>query len=311
MADQRLPWSLRGSDFAQPQWHTEPTSAYQLMFEFLVLSPSYELARRARSGALSAEDKRRAPSDFQRVLKIYDLLGDVNCVPFRQWWLERGLSVFGNPYTRPKLHQVALLAAGENIEASELQPALQAKLIEPRQAEGLSPALLVSLPLSLKRSEVLRLVRKALDEHRVSEDQTPSKPKLRLMGERFHPNAMLKGLRLLWFKAAKPQWENWRLGAKARISDSYSQVLDPAAPRRTTNPIEMDDRITMGKITYRAVRRFELIVENAARGRFPCTDAVPEVDFEYPELAKRLQMNSRWLRNHKQEWIKNNLPQAS
>ena len=83
----RLPWTLRGSDFSQAGWHSEPTTAYQLMFEFLLLSPSYELARRARSGQLTAADRTRLPADFKQVLATYDLLGDVNGILFRQWWL--------------------------------------------------------------------------------------------------------------------------------------------------------------------------------------------------------------------------------
>ena len=123
------------------------------------------------------------------------------------------------------------------------------------------------------------------------------------MGKRLHINAMVKGIRLLWFKAAKPNWELWRLGAKAKLSDSYSEVLNPVAPRKAKDIIEMNDRLTMGKITFRAVHRFEHIAENAARGRFPCADPVDMSEFNYPEIAQRLLKHTKWVKSQKQKWV--------
>ena len=159
--------------------------------------------------------------------------------------------------------------------------------------------MLISLPLDLKTTEILRKVRKLLNAYKDRDVGTPSPPKIKLMSKRFHANPMFKGLRLLWFRAAKPNWELWRLGAKAQLSDSYSKVLDPTAPRKPKDVIEMDDRITMSKITFRAVHRFEHIVENAARGRFPCADSVAMSEYDYSEIAQRLLRPSKWVKNQK------------
>lgn len=83
------------------------------MLEFLVLSPSYELARKARSNKLSKDEAKKLPADFDQVLATFDLLGDVNCILFRQWWLKRGMQVFDNPYNKPKLHEIAFIENGE------------------------------------------------------------------------------------------------------------------------------------------------------------------------------------------------------
>lgn len=307
MPFKKLPWVLQGGDFAQPGWHTQPTTAYQLMFEFLLLSPSYELARKARKGGLSDEEIKQTPLDFDQVLATFDLLGNVNCILFRQWWLKRGLAAFGNPYTQPKLHQIELLENGQETDIADISQKIKLHLVDQRESEGLSASLLVSLPLMSKRSEIIRQVRSLLDQYGDSSEYKERSPKIKIMGKRFHPNAMLKGLRLLWFKAAKPDWENWRLGAKARLSDSYSSALDPKAPRRSSNSIEMDDRITMGKITHRSLIRFELIAENAARGRFPCAEPVASVRFKYKEIAQRLKTNSKWIKNYKANWKNTNL----
>jgi len=88
-------------------------------------------------------------------------------------------------------------------------------------------------------------------------------------------------------------------------TDSYSKELDPAAPRKAKDTIEIDDRITMGKITFRALHRFEHIAENAARGRFPCSDPVALSEFNYPEIAQRLLKHTKWVKSKKLKWVEN------
>lgn len=305
MKNIKLPWTLRGSDFVAEGWHSEPTAAYQLMFEFLRISPSYELARKSRTLGLTKAEQALLPPDFSEVLKTYDLIGDVNCVLFRQWWLNKGLHVFGNPYTKPKLHEIAMFKNGEETDAMAVASKLKSQFSELRQAEGLSASLIVAIPLQLKRSEILRRVRHILDLYKEKEIGQAEQPKIKLMGKRFHANAMYKGLRLLWFKSAKPNWELWRLGAKSQISDSYSKVLNPSAPRKPNDAIEMDDRIVMSKITFRALQRFELIAENAARGKFPCSDPIEMAEFNYPEISQRLLKHTQWIKKFKAQWIAN------
>ena len=307
----KLPWSLRGGDFSQSGWHTEPTAAYQLMFEFLVLSPSYELARKARSNKLSKDEAKKLPAGFDKVLATFDLLGDVNCILFRQRWLKRGLHVFGNLYNKPKLHEIAFIENGEPTQVEKISRKLKSDYGDARQAEGLSAALILSIPLGLKRSEILKKFRNLLDEHKSKDVGESEQPKIKLMGKRLHINAMVKGIRLLCFKAAKPDWDNWRLGSKARLSSSYSGVLNPSAARSTHDAIEKDDRIIMGKITHRALKRFELIAENAARGKFPCDAPVKCAAFNYEALARRLQMNSKWSKDYKAAWIEKNTPKVA
>ena len=299
----KLPWTLRGSDFSTEGWHSEPTAAYQLMFEFLRVSPSYELARKSRTLGLTKADQALLPRDFPDVLRTYDLIGDVNCLLFRQWWLKNGLQVFGNPYTKPKLHEIAMFRNGEETDSLSVTSKLKSEFTELRQAEGLSASLLVAIPLQLKRAEILRRVRDILDLYKEKEIGQAEQPKIKLMGKRFHANAMYKGLRLLWFKSAKPKWELWRLGAKSQISDSYSKVLNPSSPRKPKDAIEMDDRIIMSKITFRALQRFELIAENAARGKFPCSEPIEMAEFNYPVISQRLLKHTQWVKKFKTDWI--------
>lgn len=78
MDKRQLPWVLRGSDFSKKDWHVAYTAGFQLMFEFLRISPSYELARKQRTRGLSQREVASLPGDFDQVLKTYDLIGDVS-----------------------------------------------------------------------------------------------------------------------------------------------------------------------------------------------------------------------------------------
>ena len=120
------------------------------------------------------------------------------------------------------------------------------------------------------------------------------------MGKRLRAKSLFTGLRLLWFKAAKPKWALWRLGAQARLSETYSKVLDPTAGRRVKDVIEQTDRDMMTKITYRALNKFEAIAENAARGKFPCDEPVEKSPFDYPTIAKQIQRNNAWEKKEKE-----------
>ncbi|NDE04874.1 MAG: hypothetical protein EB003_09525 [Flavobacteriia bacterium] len=304
MNENQLPWMPRKSDFVQPGLHSSQTNAYEMLFEFLRLSPTYELARISRTRGLTIEEQKKCPRDFNQVLSTYDLIGDVNHVLFRQWWLDTGLKVFGNPYSKPQLHEITLLKNGQETDITFIAEQVKNNLVQAREDEGLSAALIISIPLELKRSEILKIFKQQLDQHHKEDVQHVVQPRIKLLGQKFHTKAMLKGLRLLCMKAAKPNLENWRLGAISGISSSYSKVLDPKAPRKPKNSIEMDDRIILGKIVFRSIEKFETIVENAARGKFPSEEEVELTNFEYPKLVERLNSHTKWVKDLKAEWIR-------
>lgn len=303
MARALPPWKLRAADFNSPGWHTRATVGYELMFEFLRLSPSYELARKEAAGQLNKSELGLLPRDFRDVRRTYALLGDVQSVLFRSWWLQRGLHAFGNPHSKPGTHQLQVLRGGEDVLVAEVIQGIEQYLEDTRRDEGLAPALLMAVPLVGRKSDVLQQISKLLDQH--AGDVAPaSKPILSLHGQRLRAKVLFNGVRLLWIRAARPKWELWRLGAKARLSPTYSSVLDPEAPRKVKEDQEMVDREMMSKITHRALIKFEAIAENAARGRFPSEQPVQQVPFDYPTLARIIQRKNMWESREKARLLK-------
>ena len=298
------PWNLRTTDLFKPGLHAEPTLAYELMFEFLRLSPSYELAKKASEGLLTADEKASLPKDFDQVMETYRLLGDVQRILFRKWWIKYGLKVFGNPHDKPKVHKIDILKGGVDIASKDISLALRDYLLDTRKSEGLVESVLIALPVQLKRAEWIKQISAIIDELKSESSPSQSQPIFKLYGKRLRKKELMNGLRLLWFRSAKPKWEYWRLGAFSKFSKSYADTLNPKSERKTSNTLESYDREMMTKITGRALRKYELIAENAARGRFPSAEPVEIMDFDYPALAKRIRAKNAWETKEKERLLK-------
>jgi endonuclease/exonuclease/phosphatase family metal-dependent hydrolase len=294
MAKVREPWQTRGKDFSRPGLFAETTTAYRLLFEYLKLSPSYELARKANAEGLTKEDQEKLPSDFDKVLKTYELLGDVQKVIYRKWWLTKGIQAYGHPYSKPRVHEITRTAIDTPTTLTDIQGKLTAYLTATREEEGFVPTALISVPLGRTRKEVLRQINKLLDEYSAYKQPVIKKPKLKITAQRIHGKALMKGIRLIWLKAANPKLEEWRLGVHAKVSDTYNSVFDPKGPRRVKDDREGIDRRIMTRLTSRALDRAEKIAENAARGKFPSQESVERIDFSYSSLALRIQSNNKW-----------------
>jgi hypothetical protein len=294
-----LPWNLRTTDFSKPGLHAEPTFAFELMFEFLRLSPSYELARQISEGKVKAAEK-GLPEDFDKVLVTYKLLGNVQKTLFRQWWIKRGLKAFGNPHDKPSVHKISDLHAGLELQLEDVSAPLTEYLLENRKSEGLAQAILIAVPVQLKRADLIKQITTIVDQAKRLNDQSNSQPILKLHGKRLRKRELINGLRLLWFRAAKPHWEYWRLGTYSKFSKTYAEALDHKNERKTRSTLESYDREMMTKLIGRALKKYEAIAENAARGKFPCADQVEIMAFEYPKLAKRMQEKNAWERFEKE-----------
>ena len=82
------------------------------------------------------------------------------------------------------------------------------------------------------------------------------------------------GLRVLWTRALNPDLPLWKVGLKANIrkekdGDGYKGI-DPDLLKKTD---KYKDQINnLETMTSRKLREALIIMENAARGRFPCND---------------------------------------
>ena len=270
---------------------------YGYWFQFLRLSPSYQLAHRVRTGArLSPSEKKALPKDFDRVLEVYDDFGDVQRALFRFWWLERGLRLMGSPGEPPAVREIATFGVNSTDPSEDVRTAFTLHVQGAWVKQGKPDSLVISIPLTAQRSKILSSVRKLLAEHLLP-PKAASKAKYKLEKKKTHVRSLEIALRALWTRALRPDWDLWRIGAETKISPTYSREIDPLAKKKTKDTIATRQMLTI--MTSRAILNGLMIAENAARGIFPSNAKCPHaVKFDAAMFHQILKESSAW---HKAE----------
>jgi hypothetical protein len=259
-----------------------------LMFEYLKISPSYELARKLRQERLTKAETESLPEDFDQVLKTFDDYGDIRTIPFPQWWSSKGLELYGSQFIKPRVHQIAMIEKDESYEP-QFALALERYFKKLRPPEGNIPALVLAVPLGMNKKYVLKLVSNYIDQAGVEVPKRAKKSVRPLAAERLRSKPLFIGLRLLTFKARFPHKENWRLGVMAEVSPKNTEGLDIKAKKNTKQTA--DQRINMGILTSRAMKKAQHVAENAARGSFPNSKPIALAEFDWADILARLRMS--------------------
>lgn len=266
-------------------------STYLLWFEFLAISPSYEMARRIRAG--EQVDRAQLPADIDRVLAVYDDLGDVQKALFRIWWRDVGLIHFGFEGQEPAVTRIGYATHNPDL-TPELSESLGQYFSEDWIEQGRQRTLVLAIPVGMTQAKMFRQIKKQVarikSERRVLIEPNVKYP---LVGKRHHYNVLMRYLRMTWFRAAMHKKPLWQVGARANISQTYSPILRPDPE----NEVETytADRDMMTIIASRALLRTRMISENAARGKFPTHEKCETaLEFDYLELRQRIHRRNRW-----------------
>lgn len=261
----------RAADFrGDGVWATK-LGFYLLWMEYLAVSPSYELARAYRAGVLTEAQQAKLPADFEDVLAVYDDLGDVQRITFLDWWSERGLTVFGYEGSKPQVRRVDTLRRSRHRRAAER---VQSFIEKDWTEQGQPNAVLVNIPIGLTKTQITRQLGNLLAKYDAEQRVLPvSHAKYPLVGTRQRKDTLFRYLFVVWVRCALPRQPLWRVGARAKVSDTYSRELDAGA--RIPRGEQVYDRSVLAVLTSRAWKRGMALAENAARGRFPSYD-MPE-----------------------------------
>lgn len=296
---ERQPWHLKARDFGGSKVHAEQDWRFQMFFEYLRISPSYTLATKCKDiGQLAKELGNSQQAAL--VWNTYQNVGNVFEMLYREWWLGRGIALFGVHSARPRVEDVQRMSASPSTD--ELLAASYGKLgqfISTRyKAQGMPESLLVSIPLRMKRTTILKQLKALLDANIPS--QSPPKKVYELEKNKMRQSRLLMGLRLIYMRAARPDDELWRVASRAKISKKHNS-LDPAAKKKTANTGEGRRMLTI--MASRLKHDSLVIAENAAQGRFPSLEAVATSHFDFNQLGKRLQQVSRYEKMRKEQLL--------
>lgn len=289
------------------EWSTSGIKGYvMLMVEFLRISPSYELARQIRiknidkktqtkliaelyeidDKKLTAADKQSVIKNFELVLKTYDEYGDVSTISFDQWWDTKGIYIYGSPYSKPKVAQIARIEKDEQFESLFIKN-YEKYLTDTRQSEGNPISLVLGVPLGMPKRYLLRQISLLIDRAKVplpTKSKRASKP---LAAKRLRSEPLFIQLRLLLAKAQYPDMPLWKLGLWAKVSAKHAKTLDLKESKKKFEDADSKEHLAI--LTSRAYKKARQVTENAAMGSFPSSKPVRLPNFDFDDIYKRLQ----------------------
>lgn len=266
-------------------WSTKGIKGYvMLMLEFMKLSPTYELARKANNEGLSKAEKKSLPKDFDQVLATYEEFGDISTISFNDWWESKGIYIYGSEFQKPQVRLIANVEKDEKIEP-QFHYALDRYFKVMRVAEGEVPSLILAVPLGMNKRYLMKQITLLINKAGVEVPVRAKKAKKELTAQRLRSAPLFTMLHLLRNKVANPNLELWRLGVIAKVSPANMNGLDAMAAKVTSKTT--DQRINMQILTSRYLLKAKRLVEHSARGNFPRSTPIDLPDFNYEEMYLR------------------------
>jgi hypothetical protein len=294
---------------ASKRWNTSGIkSIARLQFDFLQISPSYELANQVLNERISdpaaliqkvndlyqpkngldltQEESLEVFADFMEVIKLRTMFGDLNVITFDAWWRQIGGWYYGSEHEPPKVKLITTLGNDANqLEEAQLLSKCQELLNSYRKKEKTSKALLVSIPLGVPKNKLLKQLNALIDAHKVPiEPLTPDKHPFEL--QRFRIDALTKALFVLKAWAClEESVPLWLFGVITNVSPKNSKNLTINSQPTKLNIVE---RNTLAVLMHRSFSQAQYIAENAAHGHFPSREKCRLPIFNQVKVNARL-----------------------
>ena len=270
---------------------------YVHFFNFLQVSPSYALAEAIARNRLSL-DRTQLPADFPRVQKTYEAFGPVHRNYFWNWWVNQAQYRFGLTVdAKPKaLGFYARRSAIDPAAIDKTRRSLNDWLEVDRPAYGLPATLIAAIPLHTDTRFMLRELKALIDAV-----ITDAGPDIRVAAFEFErnkirENTLRTAMRVLRARAALPDKRLFVVGNRAKVSALHT--TDETLSRRDSGIA--DARRNMEILTSRWLHRAYLLAENAAQGKFPSLDPLPDdprrPSFDAHLLQRRLKEQQSWMK---------------
>ena len=269
---------------------------YPHLFDFLQISPSYRLAHLIATGKIE-RGRRPLPADFEEVERTYYAFGSVYRTYFGEWWFKVAQFRFGVSAV-PMPHTFLRLKHLEEAPADP-QEAIRTALLRyteiERPSEGMPAALLVAIPVSRDRQRVLNEIKALIEREFGPENQDTAGLTAKLINNKMRENTLILAMRVLLARASIPKAKLYQVGNHMKVAPHY--WTDEQIRRRDDEAVEKKRRM-MEIVTARHLQRAYVIAENAARGRFPCLDPLPNdparPEFNYSVIGKQLRDDVEW-----------------
>ena len=225
-----------------------PTLEHEEFFELLMISPSYQLATAIKKGAIKMPPLNKRPTDFDKVLKIYGLVGDISEILFDHWWQTTGQHLFFDSHKSEVINVVIDLTRDKKDLLNEIN-----KLIDSQKQK---PETSTKIPFI---------------KNKVRYKTLSSRVNL------VHDFAAKRTLR--------SNFEYWRLAVFTGLKSQYIEGLKVDS-KKTADNIVAREKLT--ELVSKHLKEALYFSENAARGHFPSNASIETgLDFDF-ELIKEV-----------------------
>jgi len=292
-------------------------------FNYLRISPTYELARKFRLGLLSKAQIKELPHDFESALKTYDDFGDVWATNHPNWASKKWRDLFEANISSPKIRTLAHLLEGEHEESKIIENNLKKYLEVERPSTGYPATFIFAIPANTTKKRILDEVNLALDQYKKSKskNQNPKlvpKPKYACLITKVRSSALRTNHQIVMRKALHPKWTLWEIAIDLKLNRTYTEKIEEAVAykdkmKQKGGRVDIAHRATDEKqfinaVMGRYIRNAFLLSENAARGQFPCLDEIYDAkankvktNFDYASISINFAENAKLTKKLREE----------
>jgi hypothetical protein len=260
---------------------------YDLWPEFLRLSPSYNLARKAALGQLSRKEFSEKVQDGLRVWDTWQNFGDVWSEELPTWRKRNSMRLFGQSLSDLKLKVLHVMQSGEYAQRLDMAEALDTYFSRTRPEMGNPLTVVISVPLDADRSVLVQTFSEMITYYKAkredSDEAPPEEPLYALTGIKARYAVMQQTLKVVRERATYPRAPLWEIGMNVGVNETYASEMRSKAFKKKEAVVPKN---VLAATTGRFLRQALCLAENAARGSFPDYTLRPEFpkSLDYEEL---------------------------
>lgn len=239
----------QGADFERQGYSAFTDYRYELLVDYLKLSPTYAAICKSKGKMI-----KDPPKDWVQVAKTYADFKDVFFIPETRWWRDVGMPLFGIKARASESFSVGNESVLQNKELLTKANRIWNEMSNPE-------LLILAIPKNQTKQQALKQVTALIRNMKFSSAaELKAKPQYTLIKSKLQKHTLALGTEAL--KLYRQDSPLWKIGYKLELSPSHCQNLE-----RGTDILESKVRLQI--LASKLIHKAELISENAARGIFP------------------------------------------
>ncbi len=248
---QLLRLEAQGANFEREGYSALPDWRYELLVDYLKVSPTYQAICKSNGKAI-----KDPPKDWAKVVKTYADFKNVFEIKEQLWWRQVGMALFGIQAKKSESFVIGNYSKNEFLtkESTEGATTTWEKMANPEM-------LALAIPQNQTKQQALKQVTTLIRSMSFASNKgIKVKPKYKLASSKLQRTTLAIGpAALKLYRRGVPLRE---IGYKLQLSASSCKDIDE-------NNEVAEARRYLQILASKLIHKAELIAENAARGIFP------------------------------------------